>query len=188
MSIQKPIENLTSERRTGSLILFGYKSSGKTFFGKYLAHAVTAPFIDTDLLVEELYEKEFSVAGDCKQISLKLGEAGFRVLEKRVIDNLDSTSAVIALGGGTVLNPENVNKLRQLGLLVYLDVNKEEIKQRIFRQGIPSFLNPKEPEKSFDAMYEERRTIYENISSLSVKIDGKTAVEVLNELLHFWRF
>lgn len=166
-----------------NLILFGYKSSGKTFFGKLLAHELEILFIDTDQLVEELYKKEFQKEYNCRQISRNVGEAGFRMLEETVVDNLKGvTNAIIALGGGTVLNSENCFKLKKLGRLVYLEANKETIKHRIFSDGIPSFLDPADPEKSFERMYEERQPIYEKVSSYKIKMQEKTDQQILDEL------
>lgn len=166
-----------------NLILFGYKSSGKTFFGNRLARELGKLFIDTDQLVEELYKKEFGEERDCRQISLKIGEEGFRKLESKVIDALKGgTHAIIAVGGGTVLNPENCLKLVSLGRLIYLEGDKETIKRRIFSNGIPSFLDPNDPENSFERMYEERKPIYEKVSTVKVKIQGKTVQQILNEL------
>jgi shikimate kinase len=166
-----------------NLILFGYKSSGKTFFGSLLARELNIPFVDTDLLVEKLYREEFQESGTCRQISQKLGIEGFRDLEGRVIEGLKEVSeAVIALGGGTVLNIENCQKLEKFGKLVYLEAEKNTIKQRIFLNGVPSFLDSDDPHQSFESMYEERKLIYEKISAFRVKLEGKTDQQVIQEL------
>jgi shikimate kinase len=162
-----------------NLILFGYKSSGKTYFGKLLAQELECTFIDTDLLVE----KQFCETLDCRQICLKIGDEGFRQLEAGVIDSLGKTiNAIVAVGGGAVLNPENCEKLKTFGRLVYLEVEREVIRQRIFKSGIPFFLNSDEPDKSFEVMYEERKPIYESVSSFKVSVQGKTDRQVLDEL------
>jgi len=166
-----------------NLILFGYKASGKTFFGTLLAQKLNSFFIDTDQLIEELYKKEFQEECNCRQISIKIGEEGFRRLEKRVIDNLNGvTHTIIALGGGAVLDPENCFALRELGKLIYLEVDKETLKRRIFASGIPSFLDPQNPEDSFEKMYEERKPIYEKISTYTIALHGKTDHQILDEL------
>jgi shikimate kinase len=170
-----------------NLILIGYKSSGKSFFGSLLAQELEIPFIDTDQWIEKLYKKEFQEECNCRHISIKMGESGFRMLEERVIDDLKEISnAIIALGGGAILNSENCLKLKRLGRLVYLEADKEILKRRIFINGIPSFLDPKDPENSFERMYEERRPIYEKVSSFKIKLQGKTDRQVLNELMKSW--
>lgn len=166
-----------------NLILFGYKSSGKTYFGKLLARELGKIFIDTDLLIEEMYVKKFHETLNCRQISIKIGEEGFRSLEKEIIKSLEQvTKTIISVGGGAVLNPENCLRLEKSGKLVFLEADKETIKQRIFSTGIPSFLDPRDPEQSFERMYEERKPIYSKISTYKVNVQGKTDQQVIDEL------
>lgn len=166
-----------------NLILFGYKSSGKTFLGTLLARDLGCIFIDTDQLIEQLYHKEYHLKSNCREISLKLGEEGFRKMEKKVIKELEQISnSVIALGGGAVLDSENCQLLKKLGTLIYLKVDKEVIKRRIFSSGIPSFLDLVNPEKAFDKMYEERAPIYEKVSEVKLQIDGKTNQQIIEQL------
>jgi|LakMenEpi03Aug12_release.lakeMendotaPanAssembly.Ray.scaffolds.fasta_scaffold10374_6 shikimate kinase len=166
-----------------NLILFGFKSSGKTYFGKLLAQSLGISFIDTDQKLEECYRAEFFEKLSCREISLKWGETFFRKRENCVIDSLCETfDAVIALGGGAVLHPDNCLKLKKLGKLVYLEIEKEVIKQRLLGQAVPSFLDPYSFDASFDQMYRERKPIYENLSQHRLKIGCRTDLEVLDEL------
>ncbi|MDR3624107.1 MAG: shikimate kinase [Chlamydiales bacterium] len=166
-----------------NLILFGHKSCGKTYFGRLLTQELGHMFIDTDSSIEKLYEKEFHEQLNYRQIAIKIGQASFRMLERRIIDSLELTTlTTIAVGGGTVLNPENLSKLKMCGRLVYLEVNKEIIKQRIFLNGVPIFLDPHDPINSFEKMYDERNLIYNKISRFKVSIHGKTDQQVLTEL------
>lgn len=167
-----------------SIILFGYKSVGKSYFGQLLSKKLQIAFIDTDQLIESLYEKERHEKMNCRQIVHNNGEEYFRLLESKVITQLDKkTSAVIAVGGGAVLAPENSLKLAKLGKLVYLEADKAMIKQRMFQNGIPLFLDSADPDNSFDKMYETRKTIYENVSQFIVSLQGKTDRQVLDELV-----
>ena len=173
-----------------TLILCGHKSSGKTYFGRLFAQEIGTIFIDTDQLTEELYTRECQENLSCREIVLKMGEDGFRILESRVINSLDGvTNAVVSVGGGAVLSPENCCKLQKLGVLVYLEQSKEIIKQRIFNGAIPTFLDPSDLECNLecaiDAMYEERKPIYTKVSTVTVNIQGKTDRQVLDELFVF---
>lgn len=166
-----------------NIILIGYKGSGKTFLGKLLAEELGKDFIDTDRLIEKLYIQEFYEEASCRQIFLKLGDDGFRMLEERVIDQLQSVKGVIiAVGGGTLLNPENCVKLQRAGKLIYLEVDKETIRKRLFESGIPSFLNAEDPENSFEAMYATRKPLYEQMSTYTINLEGKINEEILSEL------
>ncbi|MCH9633774.1 MAG: Shikimate kinase 1 [Chlamydiae bacterium] len=166
-----------------NLVLIGYKSTGKTYFGKLLSSELDKQFIDTDQLVEAHYKKLFQKNLNCKQISLEIGEGGFRNIENKMLNSLyEVDNAIIAAGGGAILHSKNHLILRKLGTIVYLQANKEFIKKRIFQDGVPSFLDIENPEVSFEKMYDERKPIYEQISDFTINIHEKTDKEVLDQL------
>jgi shikimate kinase len=166
-----------------NLILFGFKSCGKTTLGKMLAVRMSRPFFDTDALLEELHEE---LAGEWlpfRQIYKKIGEDAFRKLESDVVQRLKSVkSSIIALGGGLILNPQNATALAKLGQLVYLKVSKQTLKKRILGNEVPAFLDPDDPEKTFEQFYNERRIQYEAIPALSIDLETKTQDQVILEL------
>lgn len=166
-----------------NLILYGYKSTGKTYFGQLLSKDLGWVFIDTDQQIEKHFEQNFHEKLDCRQISVKIGEEGFRLLEKQIIIRLKhQTDAIISLGGGAVLDPENCRLLNKMGKLIYLEHDKEIIKSRILKEGIPSFLDSNDPEASFNQMYNARKLIYERTSSYHVNLQNKANHQVLEEL------
>jgi shikimate kinase len=166
-----------------NLILFGFKASGKTHFGKQLAAKMHRPFIDTDDLILELYAKESGKRSHAKEIYAELGKEGFRTLETKAIHLLKYVKdSIIALGGGAVLNPENVELLLTIGTLVFLKASPEKLKERIFKEEIPSFLDPKDPEGSFYRMVQEREPIYRSIPAMSVDTDTLDEAGILAAL------
>jgi shikimate kinase len=155
-----------------NFIFFGFKSCGKTHMARYLASQLRRVHFDTDHLIEQHYAEEYKESLSCRSISLKIGEAGFRALEKKIIYSLktipeiQNNAAILSVGGGAVLDPENRSQLSTLGQLIYLQISKEALKQRLLGnpEGLPSFLDPQDPEGSFERMYRERKAIYESIS------------------------
>jgi shikimate kinase len=152
-------------------ILFGFKSCGKTYFGKQLAHAVQRPFLDTDALIE-------AQAGlTCREIVTQLGELEFRKMEYRLLLSLQHVeNSVIALGGGTLCYPESLSVAERLGKLIYLKTTPELIHQRLFSQGADPFLH------NFEKIYRERERIYETISAYGLDMQKKTDAEIIEEL------
>ena len=137
-----------------NLILCGFKNCGKTTLGRKLSSEKGYAFIDTDYLIEAHYDHKFNIP----EIYDQYGEIEFRRIEKKVIHSLRNIkNTVIATGGGSVLDPENVAHLKKLGKLIYLKTDKEILKQRL-NNRIPKFL------KNFDAVYDERITLYEKIA------------------------
>lgn len=166
-----------------NLILFGFKSCGKTTLGKKCAHLLDSPFIDTDSLLERLYFKKTGRQLSFREIFKTVGADAFRALESDVLQQLkDTQNAVIAVGGGLVLDPHNVSILAKLGKLVYLKVSKKTLKKRILNAELPAFLDPIDPEESFEQMYRERRVRYEEINALSIDLENQTQDQVVLEL------
>lgn len=166
-----------------NVILFGFKNCGKTTLGKKIAHTMGRRFIDTDRLVEELYKNHSGQNLSCREIVKRIGEEGFRSLESDVIQQLkDVQDAIIALGGGLILDPENAAYLAKLGQLVYLKVSKETLKARTLNRELPTYLDPLDPEGSFERIHEERLAKYEKILALSIDLETKTQDQVLQEI------
>jgi len=147
------------------MILCGFKSSGKSTLARKIAERLQITCIDTDSLISD----------DCRALSLKIGEKAFRLLEKKAIHALSrmpaikKKKAVIASGGGAILDPENVALFKKMGKLVYLQVEKEELKKRLLQNPLPSFFDPQDPEGSFEKMYAERAPIYEQAADCIVR-------------------
>ncbi|MBS0649123.1 MAG: AAA family ATPase [Verrucomicrobia bacterium] len=141
-----------------NIILIGFKSSGKTTLGKKIAEKTGRHFIDTDELVSK----------NCRALYLQ-GPEAFREIEKEVIRALaDFQNTVIATGGGAIIDPENAMALKNLGKLIYLQVEKEELKRRLLVEPFPAFLDPQNPEVSFEKMYQERLGLYEQAADFIV--------------------
>ncbi|MBM3183681.1 MAG: hypothetical protein FJZ64_00015 [Chlamydiae bacterium] len=163
-----------------NLILFGFKGCGKTHFGKLFAKKMHRKFIDTDDLIVECYtQKNLTV----REIYKKLGEEGFRALEKKALFSLKNVKdSIISLGGGAVLDPENVEFLQKLGCLIYLKTSKETLEKRLFKDEPPAFLNEKDPKGAFFKMVQERRPIYESIPATTIDCDNLDEAGVLAAL------
>lgn len=166
-----------------NIIFIGYKSSGKTYFGELLSKNLGWAFIDTDHVVESNYETSFGEKLSCREISLKLGEKTFRSLEAIAINALSKVKkTVVSVGGGAVLSAENVLKLQEIGIVVFLEADKEILKKRMFEKGVPAFLDKLDPEGSFEKMYQFRKLIYEQSCRFKITLKNKKDSAVLDEL------
>lgn len=114
-----------------NIVLIGMPSAGKTYIGKKIATSLNVNFIDTD---EEITRRYGSAP---EFIITKYGEKYFRQIENEVVNDIAfSTSSVIATGGGTVINEENLNLLKMNGFIVYLerDLDKLSVEDRPISQ------------------------------------------------------
>jgi len=111
-----------------SILLIGYRGSGKTTVGRKLAAALSDEFLDTDeLIVRQAGGKSI------KDIFSDEGENGFRDRETgALLEVLRLDDHVIALGGGAVLRDENRAMIKASGHKVfYLHCDADELHRRI---------------------------------------------------------
>jgi shikimate kinase len=81
------------------VVLVGPPAAGKSRVGKRVAKILDVPFIDTDTLITRAH-------GPIMDIFEEHGEEYFRALEREAIVEALAQSAVVALGGGAVVNEQ----------------------------------------------------------------------------------
>jgi shikimate kinase len=108
------------------IILTGFMGTGKTEVGRRLARTMGRAFVDTDRLVETKAGRPVAA------IFAQQGEAAFRALERdAVVEACALPDAVIATGGGTLIDPENRRRLAAAGPVVCLTASPSEILRRV---------------------------------------------------------
>jgi shikimate kinase len=106
--------------------LVGMPGAGKSMVGRELAGRLGIPFVDLDTEIER------ETGSPVTQIFRDEGEASFRALEAAALVKASMQDpAVVACGGGVVLEPANRIALRNTGVAVYLDVALEELRRRV---------------------------------------------------------
>jgi shikimate kinase len=106
--------------------LIGYMGSGKTTTGKELAKRLGYRFIDLDSLIESKYKIEVS------SIFRKYDEKSFRKIEHdTLLSTFLSSDAVIATGGGTPCFFDNMERMNQNGITVYIEMSNLSLFRRL---------------------------------------------------------
>lgn len=167
-----------------NIVLFGIKGCGKTTFGKKIAKKLGRAFIDTDHLIEDLYQMHRGHRVPCREIFLEVGPAGFRAIEYEVIQSLqDVQNSVIAVGGGAMVLLENVEALSKSSHMFYLVFEKEPLKKRVLStQELPVFLDPNDPDSSFDRMYDERDEYYRKLGATELDVTEMKDDDVVSSI------
>ncbi len=105
-----------------NIALIGMPASGKSTIGKAVAKELGFEFFDSD---DEIVKTE---GRTIPEIFAADGEAYFRKLETDAISALSvKQHAVIATGGGAVLNETNIDNLRKNSIIVFLDRPLEQL-------------------------------------------------------------
>lgn len=172
-----------------TLALIGFKNAGKSYFGKRAADGAGAPFVDTDRLIEKLYYDTTGKLLSCREIFHSSGEKLFRLLEKQAIQSIHfEQPQIIALGGGALTNPGALEHLKSHGVrFVYLKMTKREAERRMFKNGVPLFLDPKDPHASFRYVWAKREPLFAKIADVTLEIakyDDEAIVTFLQNLFH----
>lgn len=111
-------------------VITGFMGTGKTAAGRVVAEMLGVEFVDTDQLIEE--REGLSVA----DIFATKGEAHFRRCESELCGSLaDQTDLVVATGGGTLVDPQNLALLSDRGRVVLLEASVDAIMQRVSGDG-----------------------------------------------------
>lgn len=155
------------------VILMGFKGCGKTSVGRRLAALSGADFIDLDDLIETAYAADHETRLACRQIYRTLGEDGFRQLESTTVGNLDyQGKTILAIGGGTLSCPQNVAVLHELGTMLYLRADPDNLYERIMCDGLPAYFDADDPRRSFDDYYAQRISSYEQAADIVIDTTG----------------
>ncbi|MGI8426935.1 MAG: shikimate kinase [Actinomycetota bacterium] len=153
--------------RPATVALIGPMGAGKTEVGRRLAQLLGRSFRDTDRMVEH---KTSNNIADLFQWS---GETEFRRLEATAIKEASQTAgAVIACGGGAIVDPANVAALRSGGVVVYLKVSLELAVSRVRSgKGRPLLEGGDVPSK-LAGLLKDRETAYVEAADYIVDADG----------------
>ena len=138
-------ENQDLKQDKTIVFLIGFMGSGKSMLGKKIANRLNYEFMDSDLSIE----KEQGMNID--SIFSSKGEAFFRELELKFIENLNPLNpTIIATGGGLPCFNGNIEKLKEIGTVIYLKVSPELIFERIKFDDTRPLLNKQDDQEKID--------------------------------------
>jgi shikimate kinase len=169
-----------------NIVLIGYRATGKSTVGKILSAKLKIAFWDTDLMVEK------NMAMPVKEIVALHGWEIFRAKEKETIKTLTQKGAcVIATGGGVVLDKENIDLLKQAGVIVWLNAPLQDIVDRLNKDAQRAAIRPQFTSGNIDQetadMMKLRLPLYETAADYTVDTLGKSATQVAKEIYQYLR-
>lgn len=164
---------------SGNIILIGFMGCGKSSIGRRLASRLGYAFLDSDeLIVESAEGKSIS------DIFAEEGEERFRERETGALQGLiDSTSIVLATGGGAILRPENREIIRKIGTTVWLYADPEILFERATRNRKRPLLQVENPRTTFNTLLESRLPIYKEAADLKIDASGLSHEQTVESIL-----
>ena len=161
--IYDALDERLSGPQKSNIVLIGMPGSGKTTIGRRIAKQLNYEFYEMDDTV-------VSLAGKSIPALFEEGEQVFRDWETEACRHLaQKQHAVIACGGGAVLREQNMELLKQSGVVYYLDRPVERIAGDIRLSTRPLLKQGKE---RLYQLYRERAELYENAADEIVSNEG----------------
>jgi shikimate kinase len=162
-----------------TVVLTGFMATGKTSVGERLAKRLSRPFVDTDRLVERAEGRSIEA------IFATDGEAYFRAAERRAIDEaLGVGGAVIATGGGAIVDPQNFAALHSAAPIVCLTARAEILAARARAMGNRPLLAGRDPRPQIDRLLAERAPAYAR-ADLIIDTSDRTVDEVVDQIVEY---
>ena len=160
-----------------NIFIVGAMGSGKSTIGKLLAKKLKKKFLDTD------HEVEVYTNYDISTIFKKFGEELFRDKETEILNKLkDKENLVISTGGGIILKNENINLMKEIGTIVFLDINLEtQIKRVKYRKHRPLLQNSN-LQIELKKLKINRDPIYNKISDYIIEVSSKDKNTIVDEI------
>ncbi|KJR42301.1 Shikimate kinase [Candidatus Magnetoovum chiemensis] len=160
-----------------NIVLTGFMGTGKTTVGKLLSTKLGKTFIDID---EEI-EREACIT--INEIFMKHGEKYFREIETEMIKKHSSKqNLILATGGGTVLKEENMQLLRNNGIIINLFATPQVIYERLKDKDDRPLLKVENPLIKIEELLEYRTPFYKN-TDLFVNTHHKPLQEIIDDIL-----
>lgn len=162
-----------------NIVLTGFMGTGKTVVGRLLARRLKREFIDTDAEIERLTGKTIV------QIFARDGVVRFRSEEELLVKKLAGrTGLVISTGGGMVLNPANIKRLKENGVLIALSASPGVIYNRVKNKKNRPLLMQDDMKQRIEEILQERENAYK-AAEITINTDNASILEIVDEITRY---
>jgi shikimate kinase len=162
----------------GNLFLVGMMGAGKSTVGRTLAKRLNREFFDTDRVLMERTGVPIATIFEYE------GEAGFRARERMVIGELAGhENAVIATGGGAILDEGSRALMRESGTVIYLRAKLDDLWERTRRDTSRPLLATPDPRATLAMLLEARDPLYCLCAHLVVDTGAQSVHSLVTRIL-----
>ena len=146
--------------------------------GRQLARRLNIPFVDSDHAIEN------RLGCSIREYFEREGEARFRDVEAEMIDELSQRAkGVLSTGGGSVLRPENRERLHARGQVFYLRSTPEEVFRRLRHDQNRPLLQVADPLGRLRELFELRDPIYREAAHYVIETGRPTVATLVNMIV-----
>lgn len=159
--------------RTISLI--GMPGSGKSTAGVILAKRTGLRFVDTDLEIQQ------KAQATLQEILEQFGYLHLRAIEQDVLMACSLERAVIATGGSVVYSERAMARLRNAGIVAYLDTALETLQRRVAAAPLRGIAS--DSAQSYAQIFAERTPLYQRYADITISANELNVEQVVDRIL-----
>ena len=165
-----------------NIVLIGFMGAGKSTISYYLKTVFAMDIIEMDQIIAERAGMSIS------DIFETYGEQYFRDCETNLLIEMQSrTNVVISCGGGTPMRECNVVEMKKNGRVVLLTAKPETILDRVKDSHDRPLIENNKTVPFIADLMSKRREKYEAAADIIIETDGKSELEICEELIHSLR-
>lgn len=160
------------------VFLIGFMGTGKTTVANALANNYGLKKIDLDAYIES--KEHMSIA----DMFASQSESYFRDKETKYLRNvLKMNYQVISLGGGIILRNENIEMIKEKGVIVLLTASPETIAKRLENDITRPLLGENMDLDCIKDLMKSRNEMYHEVADMIIDTDNKTVDAICKEIV-----
>ena len=159
-----------------NIVLIGMPGCGETTLGKILNKELSMEFYDMDNYIERKTDKKISEL-------FEKGENYFRDIESLACEELSKNkNVIISTGGGVIKRKENIDFLKENGIVIFIDRSVDDIIGDVDISKRPLL---KEGKEKVLKLYEERYLLYKNYAD-EIVVNNKNIEDTKNKIIDIY--
>ena len=161
-----------------AIALIGFMGAGKSAVGRELSRRIGWPRHDTDEMIREQFGISIPDIFACH------GEPTFRDAETTLLKTLRrGIAGIVVTGGGIILRPENVQLLRGMGRIIWLDADEEVLWRRVSKHSTRPLLQTPDPRARFAELLRQRLPLYQSAADYRINTTTSNIAQVTDEII-----
>ena len=161
------------------LIIEGFIGSGKGACARMLGKELKLPVIDVDKVVSERLNMTTADIYD------RFGEIFYRAEETLVLSDLvnEKKKAIIVLGSGVAMMPQNEKILEELGTVIYIEVSQATVLRKMKGNRRHDWIKSDDWDERVLKLFREREPAYRKTADLIIEADSRKTEDIVREII-----
>ena len=167
-----------NKKMKDNIMLIGFMGAGKTTVSRELSKMTGRREIDMDAYI---VDREGMAI---KDIFDKYGEEYFRKKEtESLLEIMDMDELIVSCGGGVVVKDENVEHMKNRGVIVLLTATPQTILERVKNSTDRPILNGNMNIEFITELMNKRKDRYLSVADVIVETDDKSVFDICTEIM-----